>query len=162
MKDEIIAPLTRNLRFIASKYYTSYLPAISKVCWAFDKFSLIFSKNSMFGYECVSPHANVSSRDEWPPDGESWGSRQLRPVGETRGDLRVEFMVLIMLWTSETEIIRCHGNAWTVLPRSFLKHLMCSVPAYPRNNAYNLKTEHGNDLSYIKYYYFIHTYIKQF
>lgn len=161
MKDEIIAPLTRNLRFIASKYYTSYLPAISKVCWAFDKFSLIFSKNSMFWYECVSPHAHVSSRDEWPPDGESWGSRQLRPVGETRGDLRMGCMVLMMLWTSETEI-RCHGNAWTVLPRSFLKHLMCSVPAYPRNNAYNLKTEHGNDLSYIKYYYFIHTYIKQF
>lgn len=118
VKDEIIASLPRKLRFVASKYCTSYLPAISKVCWVFDNFSLIFSKNSMFGYKCVNPHPHVSSRDEWPPDGESWGSRQLRPVGETRGDLRVGSMVLIMLWTSETEI-RCHGNAWTDLPHSF-------------------------------------------
>lgn len=91
VKDGIVARLICNVYDsipLKYMYWTSYLPAISKVCWVFDNFSLIFSKNSMFGYECVSPNPHISSRDEWPPDRESRGSRQSRPVGETRGDLR--------------------------------------------------------------------------
>lgn len=74
MKDEIIVLLIRNLWFIVLKYYIFYMLVISKVCWVFDKFFFIFSKNSMFGYECVSLYVCVSLWDEWLLDGEFWGS----------------------------------------------------------------------------------------